>query len=145
MLYVILSLLLIPVYTVPPQIVSSLLDVEVELGHSVSLTCAAEGTEISDVTWGRGDIVLVSSERLMITTTILNSLSVESVLLVSTAELEDTGDYSCTASSAVGNDTRTFHLFVTGKMEVARTCYNDSAQRRLYCLYVIAILSDNYI
>ena len=108
----------IPSHSVPPQIVSPLHDVEVEMGHNITLTCTAEGTDILDITWKRGDSILVGSEHLMITSATLNNFSVESMLLVSNAELEDTGNYSCTASNVVGNDTITFHLFVTGETDL---------------------------
>ena len=108
----------IPAHSVPPQIVSPLHDVEVEVGHNITLTCTAEGTDILDITWKKGDSILVSSEHLMITTVTLNNSSIESMLLVSNAELEDTGNYSCTASNVVGNDTMTFHLTVKGKTDL---------------------------
>lgn len=102
-------------FTVLPHIVSSPDDVEVESGTNISPTCTAEGTSLSDITWRKEDSVLVDNPHLTIITHALNNLTLTSNLFVSSIELEDTGNYSCTASSVVGNDTRTFTLFVIGK------------------------------
>ena len=91
-------------------------DSEVEADHSISLTCFAEGTSLSVITWTRDDdVTLVDGSQLTITTLSMSSLSLESVLIISNATMEDGGLYSCTASGAGGNDTASFNLLVTGK------------------------------
>ena len=102
------------------------------MGHNITLTCTAEGTDILDITWRKRDRILVSGEHLMITTVTLNNSSIDSMLLFSNTELEDTGNYSCTASNVVGNDTITFHLTVKGETEIKEDLLQYSTMRHYH-------------
>ena len=108
-----LSLSLSPV---PPQILSSPADSEVEVGQDISLTCRAEGTSLSAITWTRdGTLLDTSIPRITISTQSPTSFTLQSVLLVSPAQLEDSGSYGCRASSEVGNSSASFSLLVTSE------------------------------
>ena len=51
----------------------------------------------------------------MITTSAPSTFDLISELIIASTELADTGNYSCTASSEVGSDTKSFTVFITGE------------------------------
>lgn len=106
-----IHLLLLLSFTVPPQIVLSPSDAEIETGNNISLTCTAEGTSLMNIAWTKGDTVLINNPKFTITTHAPNNFTLTSELLFETT-LEDTGLYSCTAVNAIGNDTRSFNLII---------------------------------
>ena len=98
---------------------SSPADSEVEFGHSISLTCVAEGSSLSAFTWTKDNTTLDDEEpHISINTTALTDSSLQSVLQVSSAELGDSGNYSCTASSQTGTSSASFNLLVTSETQL---------------------------
>lgn len=89
---------------------------EVESGQGISLTCLAEGSSLSHFTWSRDDAILDAGDpRVTITTQAPSSVSLQSVLVISPADVGDSGSYSCRAFSPVGNSSASFSLFVTSE------------------------------
>ncbi|KAL9846109.1 hemicentin-1 isoform 2-T2 [Geothlypis trichas] len=92
---------------VPPGIVgdNALEDVKVKEKHGVTLTCEVTGNPVPQVTWLKdgqalaeaGDPRIVSSGR---------------SLQISEAQLLDTGRYTCVASNAAGDRSKTYSLNV---------------------------------
>ena len=68
------------------------------------LNCEGEGFPVPDITWYRNGTVIDASEddRVSITTTpVPLANSVSSMLVITMAMLEDSGEYHCTLSSSV--------------------------------------------
>ncbi|NXE93182.1 HMCN1 protein, partial [Menura novaehollandiae] len=92
---------------VPPGIVgeNKLEDVKVKEKHKVTLTCEVSGNPVPQITWLKdgqalaedGDARIVSSGRF---------------LHISNAQLLDTGRYTCLASNAAGDRSKTYSLNV---------------------------------
>lgn len=89
-------------------------DAEVEAGNNISLTCTAEGTSPMYITWRKEDTVLVNDPMFTITAHTPDNFTLTSELSFETT-LENAGLYSCTAVSAVGNDTKSFTLSVVSE------------------------------
>ena len=99
---------------VPPQITSYPSSQNVVKGSSISLSCTAQGTSLENVTWREEDSIL--EESVQITINITNQTNtLTSQLNIDNVKEPNQGNYSCTAYSEAGSDTKSISLFVTGK------------------------------
>lgn len=73
-----------------------------KIEDDIILTCSAVSFPPSTITWGHNDTTVSNGERVMITTTMPYFFQVTSTLNVSTSMTNDTGNYSCTATSPLG-------------------------------------------
>ena len=92
-----------------------------DYGAALTLTCAALGSPVPDVTWYRnGNQVNNGSSNALIHESLLE-LSVSftlSILELCPVALEDAGQYSCDANSTGGNHSALFQVIVNqGKTE----------------------------
>uniref|UniRef100_A0A8C3DQA4 Hemicentin-1 n=1 Tax=Corvus moneduloides TaxID=1196302 RepID=A0A8C3DQA4_CORMO len=92
---------------VPPGIVgeNTLEDVKVKEKHGVTLTCEVTGNPVPQVTWLKDGQALAEAEDPRI-------VSSGRSLQISEAQLPDTGRYTCLASNAAGDRSKTYSLNV---------------------------------
>ncbi|NXW73911.1 HMCN1 protein, partial [Hirundo rustica] len=90
---------------VPPGIVgeNALEDVKVKEKHRVTLTCEVTGNPVPQVTWLKDGQALAGDPRIV---------SSGRSLQISEAQLLDTGRYTCVASNAAGDRSKTYSLNV---------------------------------
>ena len=100
---------------VPPQLTNYPVSPEVVSGNQISLSCTAEGTMLSDITWSREGVTLGENSHLSINAMENSSTILTSQLVITNTEQADTGNYSCSVSSETGMDVRNFFLLVTGE------------------------------
>ncbi|XP_067156720.1 hemicentin-1 [Apteryx mantelli] len=92
---------------VPPGIVgeNKLEDVKVKEKHSVTLTCEVIGNPVPQITWIKDGQPLLEDED-------HNFLSSGRFLQITDAQVTDTGRYTCIASNAAGDKSKSYSLNV---------------------------------
>ncbi|KAH7969810.1 hypothetical protein HPB52_021990 [Rhipicephalus sanguineus] len=88
--------------------------VTVKRGDAVSLRCRARGSPTPEISWAIDGDFLYPSQRLRITAERSPS-DVESVLNISDARLEDSGEYSCVARNDIATDAHSARVDVEGE------------------------------
>ena len=79
-------------------------DVEVLAGDSLLLTCIGYGIPLPSLSWLKNGQTITNSSKIFISDSIISRGStslVRSSLLLCNASIEDSGDYSCTASNYI--------------------------------------------
>ncbi|KAL1484170.1 hypothetical protein MTO96_032736, partial [Rhipicephalus appendiculatus] len=87
--------------------------VTVKRGDAVSLRCRARGSPTPEISWAIDGDFLYPSQRLKITAE-RSASDVESVLNISDARLEDSGEYSCVARNDIATDAHSARVDVEG-------------------------------
>ncbi|XP_064480699.1 cell adhesion molecule Dscam2-like isoform X2 [Ornithodoros turicata] len=82
-------------------------------GEPISLSCRARGSPVPDVTWTLDGDLLYPSHRVKITSE-RTTTEIASVLNISEARLEDSGEYSCVARNDIATVTHSARLDVHG-------------------------------
>ena len=77
-------------------------------------SCTAEGRPTPDIVWSRNNKPLTSSESMNI---LILSIGMRSELQITSFTHTNSGEYSCTASNGVGNDTRYFEVNIIGELK----------------------------
>lgn len=81
---------------------------KVQVGHSIDLTCVAQGVPEPAVSWKKDSMALVADGAHY-------SLSPDGTLSVRQVALTDEGVYTCAASNVVGQDEASIQLQVQGE------------------------------
>ncbi|KAH8026603.1 hypothetical protein HPB51_022309 [Rhipicephalus microplus] len=87
--------------------------VTVKRGEAVSLRCRARGSPTPEISWAIDGDFLYPSQRLRITAE-RSASDVQSVLNISDARLEDSGEYSCVARNDIATDAHSARVDVEG-------------------------------
>ncbi|XP_075742812.1 cell adhesion molecule Dscam1-like [Rhipicephalus microplus] len=87
--------------------------VTVKRGDAVTLRCRARGSPTPEISWAIDGDFLYPSQRLRITAE-RSASDVQSVLNISDARLEDSGEYSCVARNDIATDAHSARVDVEG-------------------------------
>ena len=87
----------------------------VVLGEDLVVSCTAEGRPTPEIVWSRNNIHLNSLESMNI---LISYTSMRSELQITSFTHTNSGEYSCTASNGVGNDTRYFEVNIIGELKL---------------------------
>lgn len=98
---------------IPPALVEMFGSQVVKRGDAVSLLCRARGSPAPELTWAIDGDFLYPSHRLKIAAE-RGSLEVESLLNISEARNEDSGEYSCLARNDIATEAHFARLDVHG-------------------------------
>ena len=100
----------------PPQIVIAPNNsTETIVGQTVLFTCVSSGMPLPLISWSREGETLGSDSRVNIYVEEIteNGMTfVQSVLEICSSEEMDSGEYTCSAESTLGNDSASFDLVV---------------------------------
>lgn len=108
-------------------------ELELVLGDDVEIECTVTGVPAPSITWEKDGIDLSSIPKLIIYHTTLPNNSVLSVLFIGYTDIQDNGEYVCSATNQLGNSSLTIELSLLGKQTSAW----------LVCVYVVT-KSYNY-
>ncbi|XP_053542916.1 hemicentin-1 isoform X1 [Ictalurus punctatus] len=111
---------------VPPHIRPGPRVMKVQVGHSIDLTCVAQGVPEPAVSWKKDSMALVADGAHY-------SLSPDGTLSVRQVALTDEGVYTCAASNVVGQDEASIQLQVQVPpvVEVSEPPFNSPLQERV--------------
>ena len=87
----------------------------VVLGEDLVVSCTAEGRPTPDIIWSRNNKPLTSLESMNI---LISSTGMRSELQITSFTHTNSGEYSCTASNGVGNDTQYFEVNIIGELYI---------------------------
>ncbi|XP_050040863.3 cell adhesion molecule Dscam1-like isoform X1 [Dermacentor andersoni] len=96
-----------------PALEETFASLTVKRGDALSLRCRARGSPTPEISWAIDGDFLYPSQRLKITAERAAS-DVESVLNISDARLEDSGEYSCVARNDIATDAHSARVDVEG-------------------------------
>lgn len=86
-------------------------------GHSAVLLCTADGTPTPTISWLTDGVTLAADHY-------INLLNMNTTLQFSSAQVNDTGRYTCTANNDAGQASRHFNLKVLGELKAV---YNSDS------------------
>jgi len=86
---------------VVPVITQGPIDTPAMMGDNVTFTCTATGIPLPNITWMNESIMLMSSDMIIDSTTILSTLT------LSNLQDDDFDNYTCTATNMFGSDDST--------------------------------------
>ncbi|CAM1320968.1 Uncharacterised protein g7633 [Pycnogonum litorale] len=101
---------------IKPKVVSNFQDTFLKPKEMITIECRARGKPTPEITWKRDGENLLDTERIRITNSMASldtELKVSSVR-ISNIMVEDSGDYSCIATNAIGNASDTSRINVYG-------------------------------
>ncbi|XP_076872442.1 hemicentin-1 isoform X2 [Brachyhypopomus gauderio] len=111
---------------VPPNILNGggVQDVRVKEGQNSTLTCEVTGNPVPEVTWLKDGQAVGGGARLQV-------MSHGRFLHLSSAQVADTGRYSCVASNSAGDRSAHFNLNVLVSPTIAGTGPEDSSSEEV--------------
>jgi len=92
--------------TVPPDILSDIMDLSDERRDVVNFTCQAIGEPVPNISWYFNGVKIDVSDtsKYMIMSTSINTTTTENKLTVYNATETDVGAYTCNATNIIGSD-----------------------------------------
>ena len=72
------------------------------------LTCLVQGVPAPEISWSKGDQKVVTGARFLLVS--------NGTLIIRNSSVDDSGNYTCTANSSVGQDSSTSPVFISGKL-----------------------------
>ena len=73
-----------------------------DIDENITLTCSATGFPVPNITWQYNGNTISALDRVEISS-ISSYYQVNSTLIVRIAKIDDTGNYSCTATSSIAD------------------------------------------
>lgn len=97
-------------FSVPPSLdgAGSTEEVTVIKGHLALLLCIADGTPTPTISWIKDGVALAADHHISV-------LNMNTTLQFSSAQINDTGRYTCMADNDAGRASRHFNLKVLGE------------------------------
>ena len=93
---------------------------EADAGQTLTFTCVAYGVPLPTISWSQGGVIITNDTDTRVT--IYNEeieerglVFYQSILEICSAELTDSGVYSCSADNGISNDSVSFEIRVEGK------------------------------
>jgi len=93
-------------HLVAPEILSEIVDLSDEGRGDAHFKCRATGEPIPDISWHFNGVVIndVDTGKYRLTSTVINSTTIEKALIVYNITSADSNVYTCDASNRIGND-----------------------------------------
>ena len=83
---------------------------------TASFTCQATGEPIPTISWYFNGVLLVNGMKHMTSLMLLNTITINSTLIIMNVQSSDVGTYTCNATNVVSSNTSSGLLTVNGEL-----------------------------